>query len=106
MALSRDETTHPGELLRVENEIKTSQAKFDNRLAILEHRRALKTVHQTVPEAPKHLSSKVKKTRESPAAEPEAMQLKVRSSWTVYIGILANVTMSYHICSVEPCTVN
>ena len=38
VTLSQDEMTHPGELLRVENEIKTSQTRCDNRVAILEQR--------------------------------------------------------------------
>ena len=37
-ALSKREMTHPGELLRVENEIKTSQTKFDGRVALLEQK--------------------------------------------------------------------
>ena len=36
--LSQLETTHPGELLRVENEIKTSQAQYNNRLSLLEQK--------------------------------------------------------------------
>lgn len=36
--LSQLETTHPGELLRVENEIKTSQTQYDNRLSLLEEK--------------------------------------------------------------------
>ena len=36
--LSQLDTTHPGELLRVENEIKTSQTKYDNRLSLLEQK--------------------------------------------------------------------
>ena len=36
--LSQLDTTHPGELLRVENEIKINQTKYDNRLSLLEQK--------------------------------------------------------------------
>ena len=76
--LSQHDTTLPGELLRVENEIKTSQTKFDNRVAILEQRFSTLEPLKEAVDATHHDCATLQQSTASLQRNTELLEEKVR----------------------------